>query len=220
MLIKVAKDAVLPTVNAMNPELDLLVRKGITPGQLIDIFVRGTITRWNQVTGSESAKKIAVYTRSDLCGAGAVWAEFLGTNQGNLAGTGVYGDAGMTQAIKADAGSIGYDNLRYIFDNVSGNPYPKIVAVPIDFNSNRIIDPEEASLSSLESVKKSINSGTIPPPLSRDLYFIVNKKSCPPPALDFLYWTLTEGLSDIEASGYLSLPAEEYATQTLKLQEL
>jgi len=218
LLLKVAKDAVMPTVNDQNPDLQILVRQGISPGLFKDIFVNGTITYWNQVTGAQTGKKITVYSRSDLSGAGTVWAEFLGTKQENLIGTGVYGDAGMTQAIKSNVNSIGYDNLRYIFDHISGKPYPGIATLPIDFNNNRIVDPEEAGFASLESMKNAIHSGAFPSPLARELYFIINSGNCSTQALDFLTWVLTEGLSDIDKSGYVSLSAEEYESEKMKLK--
>lgn len=218
LCLKVAKDAVLPTVNDRNPDLQVLITQGVSPGIFRDIFVNGTITRWDQVTGATTGKKISVFSRSDLSGAGAVWAELLGTTQENLLGAGVYGDAGMTQAIKANVNSLGYDNLRYIFDNTTGKPYPGLATIPIDFNNNQKVDPEESACFGLETMKNSIRSGTFPYPPARDLYFIVRNEPFPGYVVDFLKWIFADGINDIEKAGYVSLSEEELLSEKIKLE--
>lgn len=218
LLIKVAKDAVLPIINSRNPDFQILVSRGISPTNLKDIFIKGQITHWNQITGLEIGEKIDVYSRSDKSGASAVWADFLGTTQENLLGTGVYGDAGMTQAIKASINSLGYDNLRYIFDNNTGKPYPGLASIPIDFNNNHQADPDETACLDLESMIKSISSGFFPSPPARDLYFIIHHKSCPKHVLDFLEWVLSVGITEIENAGFIKLSDKEIAAEKQKLK--
>ena len=60
---------------------------------------------------------IHVYTRSDACGGGEMWAKFFGKKQEDLLGSGVFGDPGLAQAVKKDPLGIGFNNIGYVYDS-------------------------------------------------------------------------------------------------------
>jgi len=217
IVFKVAKDAVVPTINQSNPYLKELIENGLSIADLKDVYITRRIDRWNQLTGSEEGREIVLFTRSDASGAAAVWAEFLGATQENLTGIGVYGDAGMTQAVRSDIYSLGYDNLRFVFDNKSGRLYPGLYVPPVDFNMNDQIDPEERLYINIESLKEGIKSGNYLYPLARDLYLVVNREQRNPFVRDFLNWVLTEGTLFTDGAGYVGLTEDESQRELNKL---
>ena len=75
--IAIAKDAVLPTINAGNPVLADLKAKGLTQQKFYDIFISGNIKTWGQAVGNNSKVDLQVFTRSDACGAADMWAKYL-----------------------------------------------------------------------------------------------------------------------------------------------
>lgn len=217
---KVAKDAVVPTMNAGHPGAGIIKRTGITPDQFRQIFVTGQITHWHQLMGEDTGSNpVVVFTRSDASGAAAVWSEFLGVSQDRLSGIGVYGDAGMVQAIRSHTYAIGYDNLRYVYDNKTGQCYPGIFAPPVDFNNDRVISESERATGTLETMKQAIRSGEYPYPLARDLFLLVHRKQNNPHVIAFLEWVFGEGMQLIDPSGYIPIPDGEIQQERIKLEQ-
>ena len=98
----VAKDAVVPTINEKNPHYTELVKRGITLKDAQAIWLNGSIKSWSQLVPS-AKESIALFTRSDACGAAETWANWLGKHQEDLLGEGVHGlDVNGNGKIDAD----------------------------------------------------------------------------------------------------------------------
>lgn len=216
--IAVAKDAVLPTINAKHPYLDQLKSTGLTLESFKKIFLADKPGNWEQYVGMPgNSTRIKAFTRSDACGAAQMWAEFLGSNQEDLSGIGVFGDPGMADAVKSDAAGIGYNNVVYVFDMNSRRKYPGIEVVPLDLNQNNRIDPDEDFYHTLDEVMLAISSEKYPSPPARELYFV----SAGPPeneaTIAFLNWILTSGQKFLSEAGYVNLTDENIRHQLGKL---
>jgi phosphate transport system substrate-binding protein len=170
--VYVLHDAVFPVVSDKNPVLDELLKKGIKKETWTAIGVNGTVAKWDEATGKKVNRSIHVYTRSDTCGAAAVWAAFLGKNQEDLRGIDAYGDPGLLEAVRRDPIGIGYSNFSQVFTR-EGALAPGIRLVPIDANNNGIADAGEAYASRADAVK-AIHMGTYP--ATRRNYFFVKGK--------------------------------------------
>jgi phosphate transport system substrate-binding protein len=216
--IPVAKDAVLPTINAANPVLEDLKLKGLTRQKLHDIFIKGTITTWGQAIGSDSKVNLQPFSRSDACGAAEMWSRFLGgKSQEDLQGLGLNGDPGVADAVRKSLEGIGYNNMNFIFDMQTRDKYPGLEIVPIDLNANGIIDPDEGFYESLDSVMDAINDGRYPSPPARDLYLVSGGKPVDPLVIFFLRWVLTEGQQYVQEAGYVSITPEKITSSLEKL---
>jgi phosphate transport system substrate-binding protein len=207
--IAVTKDAVFPTINAQNPVLQDLFTQGIKQETFVKIFITGEITTWGQVVGRpEITDAIHVYTRSDSCGAGEVWAKFLGNKkQEDLLGIGVSGDPGVVEAVAKDPLGIGYNNLNYAFDITTGKPVTGISVVPIDINVNGKADLDEILGTNTVAIA-AITSGKYPSPPARLLYLATDGK---PSGLtqSFIEWILTDGQKFVNESGYIQLTQDQ-----------
>lgn len=216
--IAVAKDAVLPTINAKNPVLDEIKKQGVTRQQFIDIYITQKIRTWGELVKSSNNKPINVFTRSDACGAAEMWGKYLQANQESLMGTGVLGDPGIADAVKNDINSIGYNNVIYAYDINTQKVYPGIEVIPIDINENGKIDEEENIYNNLSSVIQAIKDNRFPSPPARDLYFVSNGKPQKEVVTKFLEWIITEGQQYVAESGYVSLSEETLDAEMKKLQ--
>lgn len=217
--IGVAKDAVLPTVNATNPVLNELRLKGLTRQKLFDIFISGKINTWGSAVNSASRVSLQPFTRSDACGAAEMWAKFLlGKKQEDLIGLGVNGDPGIADAIRKTVNGIGYNNLNFVFDMTTRKVYPGLAIVPIDLNGNGKIDPEENIYGTLDQVMKAIQDGTYPSPPARDLYLVAAGKPKDRIVLAFLQWILTDGQKYLNEAGYVALSQEKIENSLSKLK--
>ncbi|MCX6270120.1 MAG: substrate-binding domain-containing protein [Bacteroidetes bacterium] len=216
--IAVTRDAVVPTFNEKNPFRKEILSKGLTREKFQAIFLSAESPTWGQMLGNGSSQKITVYTRSDACGAAEMWAKFLGKNQEALQGVGVFGDPGIADAVKADANSIGFNNINYAYDISSKKKYPGLEVVPVDLNGNGSIEAAENFYNDFPSLLKAIKEGTYPSPPARDLYFVTRGKPTNPVLTAFLTWVLTDGQKLLESNGYIALSPEQIQGELNKIK--
>lgn len=216
--IAVVKDAVLPTINSGNPVLKDLQNRGLRKNDFFKIFITGDITEWGNTTGGDTKEKINVFTRSDACGAGEMWAKFMGKKQEDIKGTGVFGDPGMADAIRKDINSIGYNNIIYIYDINTKKKNEGLEVIPFDINENGVIDADENFYNTIDDIDKAIKEGKYPSPPARDLYFVSKGKPSNKATSDFLKWILTEGQKFVKEGGYVELQKENINSELKKLE--
>jgi phosphate transport system substrate-binding protein len=217
--LAVAKDAVLPTINAGNPEIARIRSHGMTRQELYNIFITGKCTRWGEPLENVSMMEIQVFTRSDACGAADMWARYLnGKKQEDLLGIGVNGDPGLADALRKTPEGIGYNNLNFIFDVATGKKYVGLEVIPLDLNENGRIDPEENFYDSLSGVMAAIKDGRYPSPPARELYFVSKGRPQNPVVLEFLRWVLADGQNFVTEAGYVTLPEDHLITETAKIK--
>lgn len=218
--VAVCKDAVLPTINAKNPFFNEIKTKGLKQSDFKSIFSEEKKMFWSDFPQITSEKvPIIVYTRSDACGAAQMWAEFLGTNQENLGGIGVFGDPGIADAVKSGVNSIGYNNVIYVYDINSRKKYGGLEVIPIDLNQNGMIDTEEDFYGTLDEIMAAISEGKYPSPPARELYLISKGKPENEIVIAFLNWILTKGQQYIHEAGYVQLPEEKILTEIEKFKK-
>ena len=206
-VLAVAKDAVVPTINAKNPKLKELLAKGITQSAATKVFVTGESKTWGDVLGISSTIPIHLYNRSDACGAGETWAKYLGgKKQEDLLGTAVFGDPGVASAIQKDPIGFGYNNIAYAYDLKTKKPNPGILVLPIDVNNNGKIDAAENFYATSTQLINAIAQDKYPSPPARDLYLVSNGKPTNPVVIAFLKFILTDGQKFNVPNGYISLP--------------
>ncbi len=213
----VAKDAVVPTINAKNPKIKELLAKGITQKAAEKLFISGEFNDWGDITGVKSSIPIHLYTRSDACGAAETWAKFLGKKQEDLKGTAVFGDPGIASAVQKDPLAFGYNNISYAYDLKSKKPNPGILVLPIDINNNGKIDTDELFYGNSNQLIRAIAGGKYPSPPARDLYLVSNGKPKPVVA-EFLKFILTEGQKYSNSTGFIQLNKDKLRANLAKLK--
>ncbi|MDD5508447.1 MAG: hypothetical protein PHD25_09000, partial [Bacteroidales bacterium] len=142
-------------------------------------------------------------TRTDLSESGEIWSSFLGTDQVNLTGTGVYGESGMVMAVRKTVYSIGYASMRSIFDRKTFEPMGDLVVIPIDLDKNGKIDLYENFFNNLEDISYAVKRGTYPSPPVRTLFIVFNKSSTDRLVTEFILWIYENGLQTIRDAGYV-----------------
>jgi phosphate transport system substrate-binding protein len=203
--IGLTTDAVVPTISDQNPYLRNLSERGVTREEFARIFVTGEITGWHQLVQTGTDATMAVYTRSDACGAAETWAKYMGSSQENLKGIGIYGDPGLAEAVTKSELSIGFNNTIFAYDPKTNLKRPGIEVIPIDVNENGTIDPEEDFYDSFTGVLEAIADGRYPSPPARELYFVAKEKPGGRAVTGFLRWILTDGQKYVAEAGYVPL---------------
>lgn len=220
--VSVTKDAVVPTINENNPCISTVLKRGIKKQAFIDIWVTDRIDDWKElfpdvnITGKSA---ISVYTRSDACGAAKTWAKYLGYEQEDLKGLGVYGDPGLAEAVRRDPLGIGYNNINYAYDSKTRKPVAGLRVIPIDMNNNGLIDPEEDFFEDRDSVTQAITAGVYPSPPARDLHFVSKGTPERKVVIEFIKWVLTDGQQYVPESGYINLTADKLEEELNKIRK-
>lgn len=213
----VVKDAVVPTINANNPELETINKVGLKK-EIASKLWNKEFKTWGQVLGTSSTTPVHVFSRSDACGAAETFAAWLGKKQENLRATAVFGDPGVSAAVQKDRVGIGYNNIAYAYDQKTKKPFDGLAIIPLDINENGQIDPEEDFYQTTETLIKAINDGIYPSPPARDLYLVTKGKPTKPEVQAFIEYILTEGQKYTAETGYIELSAEKLKEEISKLQ--
>ena len=216
--VAVTKDAVVPVVNALNPSLDIILSKGLKKDAGNNIWITGMYKTWAQAFGINGSVPIHVYTRSDACGAGEVWAKYYNKKQEDLLGNGVYGDPGLALAVKKDPLGIGFNNIGYVYDSNTKKQLAGIRVLPLDINNDGKITPDEDFYDSIDKLIAAIADGIYPSPPARELYFVTNGKPKNELVIKFLQWVLTDGQKYVNESGYITLSKEKVAVELKRIQ--
>ena len=216
--IALTKDAVLPTVNGSNPLLKEIMQKGVTREKLYDLYVTGEVLTWGELLDVPSTTEISLLTRSDACGAAAMWAAYLGVNQEDLLGLGIFGDPGVADAVRSDPRSIGYNNVAYIYDIRTRKKYENLEVIPLDLDGSGAISADEDFYGSLDSVVHAIKEGIYPSPPARELYFVSQGKPEREVVILFIEWILTEGQQYLKEAGYVSLSPQKIGEELQRLR--
>ncbi len=205
----VAIDAVVFTINAQNPVLQVIQQKGLPCAALQKIFLSGDQLTWGQIVGTDDATPISVYTRADSAGAAEQAAKYLGGNsQDDIKGIGVQGDPGVVEAVLKDPNGIGYNNIGFAYDPSTLNPIDGIAIVPLDQNGNGAVDADEAIYATRKDITSAIAANKYPSPPARTL-FLVTKGKPTGTTLDFLKWVLNDGQALVEDAGYVKVTPDK-----------
>lgn len=199
----VGMDAVIPDVNAANPHIDILKKRGITSDEAYKIWVSREIKTWGQLTGTDDRHKINVYTRSDACGAAQTFAAWFDSKQEDLEGTAVFGDPGIAQAVQKDKWGIGFNNLAYAYDPQTHKPQEGLEVLPIDVDMDGVIDADEDCYATKEKLVHAIADGTFPAPPARNLYLVSRGAPKDSASVAFLKYVLKGGQRFNEPAGYV-----------------
>ncbi len=216
--VAVAKDAVFPIISAENPVAADIIAKGISQETFNKIFITGEIKTWGEVVGRpEVTDEIHVYTRSDACGAGEMWAKFSGGKvQDDIKGVGINGEPALVDTVIKDPLGIGYSNLNSVFDMSSGSLVPGSIVPPVDVNSNGQADADEYYQTKDEAVN-AVSSEKYPSPPAR----FENLATLGKPTgltLAFIEWILTDGQQYLGQAGYVPLTPEQQAESLQKMK--
>ena len=217
--VGVTKDAVIPTINANNPYLNEVLKKGMTKKQFQALWTEGRTVTWGEICGIAATDEVKVFKRSDAAGAAESWAKYLGKKQqDDLKGTGVYGDPGLAEAVKKDKFGVGFNNVIFAYDISTKKPNEGIRVIPIDLNENGTIDPEENFYDNMDALNAAILEGRYPSPPAKELYFVSKGKPKDPVVAEFLKWVLTDGQKYVKEAGFINLPDQKLQAALEKLK--
>ncbi len=213
----VAKDVVIPTINAKNPLLKEIKAHGLTAEKARQIW-SDELKTWGEVLDTNASQPLHVYTRSDACGAAETFAHWFDMKQEQLKGTGVYGDPGLAAAIQKDPVGIGMNNIAYAYDAKTRKLQKGLEVAPIDVNGDGKITADEEFYDDLDKLGEAVRNGTFPAPPARSLFLVANGKPTKPVLVAFIDYLLTKGQESCTKAGFVELTKEQQSEQLAKLK--
>ena len=205
----VVRDTFVATMNADNPLIDHILKRGMKRQTFQDLWIKGKLISWDQIYPDiHSAGKypIHVYTRCDASGAADTWAGYLGSKKEDLLGVGVNSEPSLATYIRRDIYAIGFNNINYIYDSRTKRSISGLQVVPIDIDNNGRIDPEEDIYEDRDAFMAAIENGQYPPSLVRAFHLVTRGAPKRPVVKEFIRWILTEGQGEyVSQSGYINL---------------
>ena len=215
--IATVKDAVVPTINVKNPEIETIRKVGLTRDKAKQLWNKKYST-WGDVLGTQSKIPIHVFTRSDACGAAETFAGWFGEKQEDLKATAIFGDPGVASAVQKDKVGIGYNNIAYVYDQRTKQPFEGLTIMPIDLNEDGVITDDEYFYDNSGDLIQAIKDGRYPSPPARDLYLVTKGKPTKPEVIAFLEYALTGGQQYANPTGYIELSPEQINAELAKIK--
>lgn len=204
-LIPVAKDGVAIIVNDKNPYMSRLMKQGLSPDEIQQLFTSSVTPSWGALLDTSGNDKPAVFIRADESGASDLLADFCYRKASDLKGTGVTGDKEMIASVAKSPLAVGYCNLSFAFEAPSGDRREHIQMIPFDLDFDNTIGRTETPFKDLETAHRSIWLGIYPENLCRDLAIVSLGTPGNPAILEFLGYVISDGQEFVKNMGLCEL---------------
>ena len=165
-VIDIARYALLPVANVKNPALHSWNKFGIKSKdfkklffQKYDILENAQNDKLRSKAKDKLQFKPTIYTRAQKACATISFARNYGFEQQDILGKLIGGDDHhLISAIEKDTNGITYNNLGFIYDLKSRTLKNSLAIIPIDFNNNEILDPEEQIYQNLDQLIQKLEA--------------------------------------------------------------
>jgi len=214
----VGRDVIVPVMNASNPLLDEIYRKGISPETFAQILDNPENQNWGIILRNPKNNPIHFYITNDS-EVKSELAKFTGATQLKTDGIIAFSGQEMISAIQKDPYAMGFCKLAQIIDPNNQNISENIKLVPIDNNGNGKIDYMEDIYNNLQSFSRGVWIGKYPKALSGTIYSVSTVKPKDESEVAFLKWVLADGQQYLNSNGYSDLVYNERQTQLAKFDE-
>ena len=217
-VMPVAKDGVAIIINDKNPYLPRLMKQGLSPDEIQQLFTMSPPPAWGKLLDTAGNERPVVYIRADESGAADVLAAFCYRKAYDLKGIAVTGDSEMIKSVRNNIFSVGFCNLSYAFHPPTGERAENIQIIPFDLDYDNFIGKTERPFRDLETAHRSVWLGIYPENLCRDLTLGSSGKPTDPAILEFLSYVITDGQDHLKETGLCKLNSVSlrYARESLQ----
>ncbi len=212
----VGRDVIVPVINAKNPFMDEIYRKGITPEGLALIFETPGNQKWGSLLGDGQNIPVHFYMLDEPSVKSGV-ANFMNTKALEIAAIKIANGQEMISAIQKDPNALGFCKLIDIIDPNTQSLAGNIKIVPIDKNRNGKIDYMEDIYDNLQAFSRGVWIGKYPKALCGNIYSVSSDKPQNENEVAFLKWVVTDGQEFLSKNGYSDLVNSERQTQLDKI---
>jgi glycine cleavage system H lipoate-binding protein/ABC-type phosphate transport system substrate-binding protein len=204
----IGHNAVVPVINASNPNYKEIMAQGISAAEFAKLFSGSNKILWSDLVPGGNGNAVQVY----LAGGDDIKAsvgEFTGIDIENQAGISYVGSDEITTSLEKGINSIVFCKLADIGNTVKNESAGSIALLPIDRNGNGRIDSFEKIYDSPAELTRGIWIGKYPSALCGSILAVTSEKPTSIEQIAFLRWILTDGSEYMSTNGYVSLAGIE-----------
>lgn len=212
----VAREVIVPVINASNPFIAYINQHGVSPELLGQALGSHGNQVWGTLLGNEAGSSMNYYGIKDKDISSSVSA-FLAVERINANQKETGGPAEMIGRIGSDPLAFGFCRLTDIIDSKGQNLIEGIKIMPIDINGNGRVDYFENIYENLNSVTRGVWIGKYPRSLVSNLFAVSPSGPDNKNETSFLRWVLTDGQVYLNSAGYSELVLNERQSKMDKL---
>jgi len=215
----VARDALVPFLNASNPLLEQISREGLTSQDFARLFTRPETENWGTIIGGGSQQVAHIFLPADETQRKHLSA-FAGVEVSALKGELMASGEEMLAAVQKDPYAIGFCDITGLTDPVTNGFYSQIRVVPVDKNQNGKMDGFEKIYSNREEFIHGVWLGKYPVFLCTSLFAVAPSQPVNTGEIAFLEWLVSDGQQYMAAAGFSELTSiqKESAIEALAPQ--
>lgn len=214
-----AREVIVPVMNANNPLMEEICRKGLTQNAISAVFENAGRPSWEMLLGNAPnglSLPLNCYIGNDP----SVQSGVENYTKKNLADDfKLLGTEELISTVRKDPSALGFCKLSQIIDPSGLHFIDQIKLVPIDKNGNGKIDYMEDIYADLQTFARGIWIGKYPQALTNTVYVVSLLKPENVAEVAFLKWVLTDGQQFLNASGYSELVYNEKQSQLGKFND-
>jgi glycine cleavage system H lipoate-binding protein/ABC-type phosphate transport system substrate-binding protein len=214
--IVVGRDVIVPVMNAKNPYINEICRKGVTAEEFSKLAETPDKQNWGLFAGNGQATPLHWYVTEDASIKSGM-AEFLNGTRIKPTAYAVENVQEMIAMIQKDPNSFGFCKLIDITDPGNNSFTDQIKPVPIDKNGNGQIDFMEDIYSNPEDFSRGVWIGKYTKALTININAVSSSRPTNDAELAFLGWVVGDGQQFLNSSGFSELVYNERQTQADKL---
>jgi phosphate transport system substrate-binding protein len=218
--IKYARDGVVGIINQSNPFCKEILESGLGKQQLTYLLTGVNPDGWQQDPGIAEYRPTKVFICSDEFLPCKLWTEFLGIDPNDAMDVRKASLQDVIDSIRMDPLSMGFCCQRYAYDPLTRKEIEEIKVIPIDGNSNGMMEDKEKFYDHLDELQRAMWLGKYPCHSFLNHYFVAKDNSDNKLQIDFIKWVLTEGQKQLQNEGYILLNTQIINTEIYRLNEL
>lgn len=211
----VARDVIVPVINAGNPLISVLKEQGVSPEKLLLILEQQVKMNWNSLLKNVPDIPVNFYWIDNSAIQHKVEL-FLKKPNIALRVIKVNQMTELVSSVQKDPNAIGFCRLADIQDPQSQDFVSNIALLPIDKNGNGKIDYMEDIYENSREFTRGVWVGKYPKALYDNIYSLSGTANAA--TTSFLKWILTDGQISLSKTGYSNLYINERQTELSSLE--
>lgn len=205
--IIVARDILVPIMNADNPYKEEIFKQGISSERFSHVYSFTGKKEWGMLLNKELNSPIVIYKLKDSS-ANLSLELFLKTDSQNQKTLALEAED-LIYEVQNNPYAIGFCKLSQIIDADSKDFISGIVPIPIDINNNQKLDYIENMYNSPSDLARGVWIGKYPHALYRNIFAVIGTATAKTGEIDFLEWIINDGQNSAGTLGFSELIAGE-----------
>ncbi len=194
------REITVAIIHPENPLINLLKKQGVTKQQLRMLVDSGQNMTWGSLAGNSLDTPINLVVEDDPAVKTSIALLMNKEDPDDL----LVQDQqeSIINTVSSNPYAIGFCKMSAILDPSEQEFVNEVVLLPIDKNSNGMIDPVEEIYDNYSAFTRGVWIGKYPPELYRNIYSLSEKNQRKESVVAFLQWVVTTGQQNLVALGF------------------